>query len=178
MTNAGKYDILYSMIEIERIDLDLWKSSHLVFRDDGPAHIGSKTRQFSVFDKAHRSLLGYVKWWTGYRQYGFFQLTSVISYTMMRQVAQFCEEATAAHMSKLPNVKRHVDMKKARRERRIAKLALTKQQKSGSIKESERQIEPVSESEKPMVEGNAAVGTLGDPNTDAPVVNESMYDFS
>ena len=158
------------MIEIERIDLDLWKSSHLVFRDDGPAHIGSKTRQFSIFDKANQALLGYVKWWTGYRQYSFFPLISVISYTMQRQVAQFCEEATAAHMSRLPNVKRQVDMKKARRERRIAKLALTKQQKCDSIKESERQIEPVLGTETIQVVDGIAV--------DAPEVDESMYDFS
>ena len=152
------------MIEIERIDLDLWKSSHLVFRDDGPAHIGSKTRQFSIFDKANRALLGYVKWWTGYRQYSFFPLISVISYTMQRQVAQFCEEATAAHMSRLPNVKRQVDMKKARRERRIAKLALTKEQKRGMLDSV-----LVPEPQNQVVEGIAV---------DAPEVDESMYDFS
>jgi hypothetical protein len=47
-------------------------------------------------------------------------------------------------------------MKKAKRQKRMAKLALTKQQKCGIVKEDERQVEPVPESEKPVVEGLSA----------------------
>ena len=116
------------MVEIERIDKDLFKSSHLTFRDDGPVSKGAKTRQFSVFSSSSRALLGYVKWWTSWRQYCFFPLNSLFDPKCLRQIAQFCEEATAAHKSRLPLKKHEKKLMLARRQRRMAQLAARKEQ--------------------------------------------------
>ena len=137
------------MVEIERVDLDLFMSKNLVFRDNGPVNKGAKTRQFSVFSRANSSLLGYVKWWANWRQYCFFPLNSLFNYECLQQVAQFCKEATTAHKSRLPFKKRAQDMIKAKRHRRIAKLALTKAKKSGIVINEVEVPAP----EKPVVEG-------------------------
>jgi len=124
------------MIEIRRVDLDLFETSHLAFVDDGPVKKGAKTRQFSVYNKANRSLLGYVKWFPNWRKYCFFPLNSLFDDKCLMQVATFCLEATTAHKSRLPNKQRIKDMQKAKRQRRIEKLAkkkLTSQENSGSI---------------------------------------------
>ncbi len=133
------------MIEIKRIDLDWFRSSHLDFRDDGPFKVGAKTRQFSVFSRANRSLLGYVKWWTQWRQYVFFPLNSLFDKNCLREVAQFCEEVTTVHKDRLPKLKNyHKKIALAARERRIAKLALTKKQGNDTI-DSEIEKEKVPE---------------------------------
>lgn len=136
------------MVEIERVDLDLFRSKNLFFRDDGPVNKGAKTRQFSVFSRATSSLLGYVKWWANWRQYCFFPLNSLFNHECLRQVAQFCQEATTAHKSRLPFKKRLKDMEKAKRQRRMDKLALTKAQKAGNVVN-----EPVPEQQNQVVEG-------------------------
>jgi hypothetical protein len=115
------------MIEIKRIDLDLFKSRNLTFRDDGLIHSGAKTRQFSVFNTSNRALLGYVKWFAFWRQYCFYPLNSVFDSQCLEQVALFMKETTAAHKSRLPNIKRGRDMMKARRQRRIEQLAAQKE---------------------------------------------------
>lgn len=122
--------------EIERIDIDRWQSAHLAFTDQGPAVIGGKTRQFNVYSKSNRSFLGTIKWWGGWRKYVFFPLNSVFDNLCMRQIAIFCEQATSAHMARLPNKKRLKDLEKAKRQRRIKKLAekgLTKTENSDSM---------------------------------------------
>ena len=108
------------MIEIKRIDLDLFKSRNLTFRDDGLIHSGAKTRQFSVFNTSNRALLGYVKWFAFWRQYCFYPLNSVFDSQCLEQVALFMKETTAAHKSRLPNIKRGRDMMKARRQRPVS----------------------------------------------------------
>lgn len=120
--------------ELERIDTKRWHTSHLAFTDDGPVSVGAKTRQFSVNSRSNRSLIGYVKWWGNWRKYVFFPLNSTLfDDKCMRQIAQFCEEATTAHKSRLPNKQRAKNMALARRERRIEQLALTKQAKCGNM---------------------------------------------
>ena len=119
------------MIEIKRIDLDLFKSRNLTFRDDGLIHLGAKTRQFSVFNTSNRALLGYVKWFAFWRQYCFYPLNSVFDSQCLEQVALFMKETTAAHKSRLPNIKRGRDMMKARRQRRIEQL--TKQKEDATM---------------------------------------------
>ena len=119
------------MIEIKRIDLDLFKSRNLTFRDDGLIHPGAKTRQFSVFNTSNRALLGYVKWFAFWRQYCFYPLNSVFDSQCLEQVALFMKETTAAHKSRLPNIKRGRDMMKARRQRRIEQL--TKQKEDATM---------------------------------------------
>jgi hypothetical protein len=126
------------MIEIKRIDLDWFRSSRLDYRDDGPVSKGAKTRQFSVFSRANRSLLGYVKWWTNWRQYCFFPLNSLFNYDCLREIAQFCEEATRVHKDRLPKLKTyHKRLAKEARERRMAKLALTKSKQNDTMVLSE-----------------------------------------
>jgi hypothetical protein len=115
------------MIEIKRIDPDWFQTSNLFFKDDGPVSKGAKTRRFSVLSRTTRSLLGYIKWFPNWRKYCFFPLNSLFDDKCLRQVAQFCEEATTIHKSRLPNIQRQKDMAKARRERRIDKLTKSKE---------------------------------------------------
>ena len=144
------------MIEIKRIDLDLFRSSNLTFRDDGPLNPGAKTRQFSVFNTSNRALLGYVKWFAHWRKYCFYPLNSVFDNQCLEQVALFMKETTAAHKSRLPNIKRGRDMMKARRQRRIEQL--TKQKEDATM---------ISVSEGPTSD---VVGLVeGISNWDAPV---------
>lgn len=111
--------------------MDLFKSRNLTFRDDGLIHPGAKTRQFSVFNTSNRALLGYVKWFAFWRQYCFYPLNSVFDSQCLEQVALFMKETTAAHKSRLPNIKRGRDMMKARRQRRIEQL--TKQKEDATM---------------------------------------------
>ena len=111
--------------------MDLFKSRNLTFRDDGLIHSGAKTRQFSVFNTSNRALLGYVKWFAFWRQYCFYPLNSVFDSQCLEQVALFMKETTAAHKSRLPNIKRGRDMMKARRQRRIEQL--TKQKEDATM---------------------------------------------
>lgn len=139
------------MVGIQRIDLDWFRSSNLDFRDDGPVNVGAKTRQFSVFSRRTRSLLGYVKWWANWRQYCFFPLNSLFDKNCLREVAQFCEEATQAHKARLPNKKRLRNMELAKRQRRMEKLArksLTEETNNSSIESNE-----IPESLNQVVEG-------------------------
>lgn len=134
------------MIEIERIDLDWWRSDHLDYRDDGYTIVGGKTRQFSVFARKSRSLLGYIKWWTKVRAYCFFPLNSVFGADFLAEIAQFCEEATAVHKSRIvisiPEKQRRI---KERRQNRIKKLAeerLTKKKSDANIDSVSKVPEP------------------------------------
>ena len=141
------------MVEIKRVDLDLFKSSHFTFRDDGPVSKAAKTRLFSVFNSSNRSLLGYVKWWGNWRKYCFFPLNSLFDDKCLEQIAVFCREATTAHKSRLPNKKRIKDLQKAKRQRRIEKLAkkkLTDEQSSGIIEN----VTEIPESINQVVEGS------------------------
>lgn len=141
--------------EIERVDIDRWQSSYLVFTDEGFWKVGGKTRQFNVYSKSNRSLLGTIKWWGGWRKYVFFPLNSLFDNVCLRNIATFCEEATATHMSRLPNKKRLKDIEKARRQRRIEKLAkkkennLTNEEDSVSIDFVDEVVQP----ENGLVEG-------------------------
>ena len=151
---------MYLMIEIKRIDLDWFRSSNLFFKDDGPVSKGAKTRQFSVYSRTTRSLLGYIKWFSNWRKYCFFPLNSLFDDKCLLQVAQFCIEATAAHKSRLPNTKRQKDMALARRQRRIEKL--TKGKESDTMGSEVNNTFP---DENRVVEGITR---------DAPVVQETM----
>jgi hypothetical protein len=142
------------MIEVKRIDANYWKTGRLLFRDDGPVNKGAKTRRYSVFDGTSRSLLGYIKWFSNWRQYCFFPLNSLFNKDCLRQVALFCEEATTDHMSRLPNINRAKRMEKARRVKkmeRMAKMALTN-------KESSDTIDSVSETKVPSPENLVVEG--------------------
>jgi hypothetical protein len=119
------------MIEIKRIDPDWFQTSNLFFKDDGPVSKGAKTRRFSVLSRTTRSLLGYIKWYPNWRKYCFFPLNSLFDDKCLRQVAQFCEEATTTHKARLPNIQRQKEMEKARRQRRIEQL--TKQKECSTI---------------------------------------------
>jgi hypothetical protein len=144
------------MIEIKLIELGLWKSSHLHFRDDGPVSPGAKTRQFSVFSSATRTLLGYVKWFPHWRKYCFYPLNSLFDDNCLEQVSHFMKEATAVHKSRLPHIKRGKDMEKARRQRRIEQLTKRKQDAiMNSEVEEDGSCIPVSEllHEMQVVEG-------------------------
>lgn len=140
------------MVEIKRVDLDLFKSSHLTFRDDGPVKKGGKTRLYSVFNSHNRSLLGYVKWWGNWRKYCFFPLNSLFDDNCLIEIATFCKEATTVHKSRLPNKQRLKDMEKAKRQRRMEKLAkkrLTESDSNGSIENVTEVVQP----ENGLVEG-------------------------
>jgi hypothetical protein len=140
-------------VTIERIDLDLWKSSNLTFRDDGPVKPGAKTRVFSIFNSSNKSLLGYIKWFPNWRKYCFYPLNSLFDDKCLDQVSTFMKEATAAHKSRLPNIKRQRDMMLARRERKIERL--TKQREAATMgNESEGQVEPAPERKNQVVEGD------------------------
>lgn len=115
------------MIEITRIDVDLWKSAHITFRDDGPVKVGAKTRQFSVFSTHNRALLGYVKWWVHWRQYVFFPLNSIFDKNCLREIAEFCEQSTKVHKDRLSTRKNYeLEKKKRWRVRRMEDLAKNK----------------------------------------------------
>jgi hypothetical protein len=154
------------MIEIKRIDLDLFKSRNLTFRDDGLIHPGAKTRQFSVFNTSNRALLGYIKWFAFWRQYCFYPLNSVFDNQCLEQVALFMKETTAAHKSRLPNIKRGRDMMKARRQRRIEQLAAQKESLKKDLTLEQASATMVSVSEGPTSD---VVGLVeGISNWDAP----------
>ena len=145
---------------IKRIDLDLWKGSWLTFKDDGPVSQGAKTRLFSVFSTSNRSLLGYIKWYVNWRKYCFFPLNSLFDDNCLREIADFCKEATTVHKSRLPNKQRVKDLKKAARQRRMEKLAkkkLTSQENSGSIENvddgSDVPVSELLEAQASVVEG-------------------------
>jgi hypothetical protein len=160
-------------IIIKRLDIDLFKSSHLIFRDEGLIKPGAKTRRYNVFDKTNRSLLGFIKWFPNWRQYCFFPLNSLFNCECLREVALFCEEVTTAHKSRLPGLKkREKEQKLARRQKRIEKLKKKKLTKDKSLdiiesKEVERQIEPVL-TENQLVEGCQA-------DFDAPEYTQGSY---
>src|SRR5208337_5028304 len=114
------------MVEIKRIDKDLYQSSNLTFKDEGYINKGAKTRQYSVFNTFNRSLLGYVKWFAHWRKYCFFPLNSLFDDICLDQVSQFMKDRTSEHKSKLPNIVRTKNMEKARRKRRIEQLTRNK----------------------------------------------------
>ena len=148
------------MIGIERIDIDLFQSSHLFFRDDGPVTKGAKTRQFSVISKTYRNLLGYIKWYRHWRKYCFYPLNSLFDNLCLEEVALFCVQATKAHKSRLPNKQRLKNLEKAKRQRRIEKLAKEKEKLlKKDLTESENtdtvdSVEEIEESINPLVEGD------------------------
>lgn len=134
---------------IERVELHIWRGSYLYYTDDGLIKPGAKTRQFSVKAK-NGSLVGYIKWWASWRQYCFFPLNSIFDPKCLREVAEFCEQATSVHKSRIPgNEKRLKGLEKARRQRRIEKLALTKQNSLGKVDSVETVVQPENE----LVEG-------------------------
>jgi hypothetical protein len=87
-------------VSIEKVQPRFWQGSHVTFRDDGYISPGSSTRKFAVLSKLDNSLLGYVKWFNNWRQYTFFPLGSVLIKTVLREIADFCEETTKAHKQK------------------------------------------------------------------------------
>ena len=113
--------------EIERMDINWLRSAHLDFRDDGPVNKGAKTHVFSVFSRANHSLLGYVKWFGNWRKYCFYPLNSLFDGHCLRQIAQFCDEASAIHKARLPKTLKYEKDKALRaRQRRIDELAKKK----------------------------------------------------
>lgn len=116
------------MVKIEPLeDNSNWlQSSNLYFKDDGLIKPGAKTKQFSVYSRPKRELLGYIKWWANWRQYCFFPLNALFNKECLLQIAQFCEDITFTHKSKLPNIQRQKEMTLARRQRRIEKLTKAK----------------------------------------------------
>jgi len=132
---------------IKRIEIDTWKSSHLIFIDNGPVSVGAKTRQFSVLSSSTKALLGYVKWYTHWRKYCFYPLNSLFDDQCLEEVAQFMWEATDAHMGRLPNIKRAKALEQRKRQRRIEQL--TKRKKSSTMVSKVEVPAP----EKPVVEG-------------------------
>lgn len=156
------------MTGIKRIDDEWSVTENLTFKDDGPVKKGAKTRRFSVFSRTNRSLLAYIKWFPHWRKYCLFTLDSVVlDSKCILQIAEFMNEATANHKVKLPGLRKMRERQLAVRQKRIEKLT----GKQGyaiiglELKEVERQVEPVPESEKPVVEGS-----------DAPVVQGDNYD--
>lgn len=112
---------------IQRIDNIWYKSSYLIYKDDGHIKPGAKTRIFNVYNCNHK-LLGHVKWWTSWRQYCFFPLDSSLYNTdCMYDLAEFCYYVTCEHKNRLPNKQRLKDLKKLKRKRRLERLAISKE---------------------------------------------------
>lgn len=73
---------------------------YLNFKDEGPVSPGSKTRKFSVYSTHSGALLGYVKYFVQWRQYVMFPLNAVFDKKCLREIADFCERATALQREK------------------------------------------------------------------------------
>jgi len=152
LTSYRNHDIMYlEMTGIQRIDEKWFKSSHMVFFDDGPRKPGAKTRKFNVFGLKH-ILLGHVEWYGAWKKYCFFPLDSMLFDNLcLTQIAEFCVFVTREHKDALPKKQWAQRRMKEKRERTIERLALKKS--LTNIKtdvsigfesiEDERQIEPV-----------------------------------
>jgi hypothetical protein len=82
---------------------DKWVSSgFLLFKDMGKLIRGGKTHEWAVFNRKHLRL-GEVKWLRHWRSYGFFpKPETAFDKTCLRDIAEFCEELTKAHIGKEP----------------------------------------------------------------------------
>lgn len=115
-------------IEITRLDLQWFRGPFIDYRDDGYVREGAKTRKYSLFSRAGRSLLGYVQWWPAWRKYVFFPLNSVFDNRCLREIAKFCEDTTTTHVERrndLPKLAKRAKIVAAR-ERNLERIALTK----------------------------------------------------
>ena len=132
------------MIGIQRIDEKWYKSSHLLFFDDGPWQPGAKTRKFNVFGSTHL-LLGHVKWYRAWKKYCFFPLDSLLfDDKCLIALAEFCVLVTKEHKDALPKIqwaKRRLLEKRERNLARIAKKNLTKQESDVSIDNESEETE-------------------------------------
>jgi len=112
---------------VQRINSKWFKSSHLLFEDNGPHKPGAKTKQFSIFNTKY-VLLGYAKWWGGWRQYVFFPLDSTVllNHDCCFEISEFLVLVNQLHMERLPYKVRERVMQKAMRERRKQQIAARK----------------------------------------------------
>ena len=120
------------MVEIKRLDVDLFQSKYLMYRDDGPLNPKAVTRKYSVFNRYNSSLIGYVKWHAPWRAYCFYALNSVFDTACMREIAQFMEETTRAFKERSLDAAQ----RKAAKTRRINKLDRLTTARSNAIMDS------------------------------------------
>jgi len=115
------------MSDIKELEPGVWKSSRLYFLDKGPVSKGAKTRLFNVLSSHTRVLLGTIKWYVHWRKYVFCPINSLFDDNCLAEIADFLDERTSAHMSRLPKIKRAKQLMLKRRERRIKRLTEEKE---------------------------------------------------
>lgn len=103
---------------LERIDNTWWQSKFLNIRDLGYIRVGAKTKHYSVTRRGNNALLGYIKWYSNWRQYCFFSLDCVFEQDCLRDIAQFVEEITADYWKN--KMKNQYDVKHGYYKRPIA----------------------------------------------------------
>ncbi len=80
-----------------RFDSKMVIGDHLHFEDKGYISKGATTRKYSAINRYTNSLIGYIKFYAQWRQYTFFPLNCVLNKDCLREIADFCVEATTAH---------------------------------------------------------------------------------
>ena len=157
------------MIEIKEESEGWQKTSHLLFHDEGLSRPKGKTRVFAVHSSKSRVLLGYVKWYGGWRSYCFFPLNSLFDSNCLIEIAVFCDTKTDLHMEHRPRIRHARNLGKSRRARRIEQLKNKKEElekKRLTIGVSHDRIDLTIEKES----SGSEVPEL--------VEGESLYDFS
>ena len=116
---------------IVQLDEDWAKSKYLQFHDEGWIYPGAKTRKYAVYNLVTKSLLGFIKWKPGWRQYAFYPNSETIfDQRCMLDLAEFCKIITEDHKKPMIEKNRKKNML-ARRQRRMAQLASSSQKASG-----------------------------------------------
>ncbi len=103
---------------IEQVD-SLWEQSeHLNYRDRGILRKGAKTRVVEVMSRHTGASLGFVRWYSNWRQYSFYPAQALFNKDCLREIADYCEHKNKQHRELRPYV-----IKTWQEKRRLDKLS-------------------------------------------------------
>jgi hypothetical protein len=136
--------------DVEKINSKHWRTSHLLFKDEGPVSVGAKTRRFSVRNALSRVYLGEIKWFGSFRKYCYFPVSgTVFDSWCLDQISDFCDMTNIAYAGSKPKIKKRKERERIRRKNRISFLTKMKERDSLKSIEGSAPLQDVQ-----MVEGN------------------------
>ena len=92
------------------LDNEFVQGRYLLYRDIGK-NTGGITHTFQVTSRKDGSLLGFIKWYSGFKSYSFHCLNAVLDNTCLLELAEYCKLRTEEHREKFP-IKRSSNYKR------------------------------------------------------------------
>ena len=90
----------YGLSMLKVLDKKYVQSTFLLFEDCGKLAVGGATNVFKITNTETGLLMGYVRWFNGWRRYAFFPVECILDHNSLVDIADFIKMKTKEQKEK------------------------------------------------------------------------------